>query len=60
MTLEAGRMRLIESGFQIDYLELIDGRALTPLAALRKNARVAAAVRLGRVRLIDNVALFTG
>ncbi|MFP6610418.1 MAG: pantoate--beta-alanine ligase [Deltaproteobacteria bacterium] len=42
---------------EIDYLELVDGENLQPVAAASAGAVVAVAVRLGGVRLIDNIVL---
>lgn len=59
MVLEAGRTKLTEAGMRVDYLDLVDGRTFEVLNTLKKNARVMVAARLGRVRLLDNIALFT-
>jgi pantoate--beta-alanine ligase len=57
-TLSAGKLRLIRMGFStIDYLELRDAATLEPLKDLKRPARLLAAVRLGAIRLIDNVAV---
>jgi pantoate--beta-alanine ligase len=42
-------------GARIDYLQAVDPLSLKPLRRLRRRALVAAAVRLGRARLIDNL-----
>jgi len=42
---------------RIDYLALCDGESLKPLSELRDKARLLAAVRLGKTRLIDNLAV---
>ena len=47
-TLEAG-------GFAVDYLELRDAASLAPMPRLAGPARLFAAARLGRTRLIDNI-----
>jgi len=45
-----------DAGFAVDYLELRDAATLAPLAGSpRQPARLLAAARLGRTRLIDNV-----
>jgi pantoate--beta-alanine ligase len=51
--------RLIEEipGAKLDYLELVDAENLETANNLRRPARLAAAVFLGKARLIDNVAL---
>jgi pantoate--beta-alanine ligase len=57
-TLRLGMSRLEKSGFRIDYLELRDSETLLPLeATVETPARLLAATYLGRVRLIDNVAV---
>ncbi|HET7095303.1 MAG TPA: pantoate--beta-alanine ligase [Thermomicrobiales bacterium] len=42
---------------EIDYLAVVDGATLEPVAEAAAGSRVLAAVRLGGVRLIDNIAL---
>ena len=54
-TLERGITRLRAGGFAVDYLELRDAADLTPMARLAGPARLLAAARIGRTRLIDNV-----
>jgi pantoate--beta-alanine ligase len=57
-TLERARTRLAEAGFDpIDYVELRDAETLAPLAALDRPARLLAAARMGKTRLIDNLPL---
>jgi pantoate--beta-alanine ligase len=47
---------LQKAGFAVEYLELRDAETLVPIAgAVRHPARILAAVRLGRTRLIDNM-----
>jgi pantoate--beta-alanine ligase len=54
--LARGRAALEEAGFAVEYLELRHGETLAALACARAApARVFAAARLGRTRLIDNV-----
>lgn len=53
----AARRDLTHAGFEVDYIDLVDGPTLTPLPAARSGARLIAAARLGTVRLIDNVAV---
>jgi pantoate--beta-alanine ligase len=54
--LERARSRLAEAGFEpIDYVELRDAETLAPLAALDRPARLLAAAKIGRTRLIDNL-----
>jgi pantoate--beta-alanine ligase len=57
-TLAAARERLAKAGFDpIDYVELCDAETLAPLAAVERPARLLAAARIGRTRLIDNLAV---
>jgi pantoate--beta-alanine ligase len=49
-TLEAG-------GFAVDYLELRDPASLSPMPRFTSSARLLVAARLGRTRLIDNIAV---
>jgi len=54
--LERARARLAEAGFDpIDYVELRDAETLAPVEALDRPARLLAAARIGRTRLIDNL-----
>jgi pantoate--beta-alanine ligase len=53
--LRDGRARLSAGGFALDYLELRAAETLATLAGLDRPARLLAAARLGRIRLIDNV-----
>ncbi|MGH7112406.1 MAG: pantoate--beta-alanine ligase [Stellaceae bacterium] len=54
--LARGHSALAEAGFAVEYLELCDAETLAPRAsAAGPPARVFAAARLGRTRLIDNV-----
>jgi pantoate--beta-alanine ligase len=49
---------LLAAGFaKVEYLTVVDAESLAPLDRVVGPARVAAAVRLGRTRLIDNVAI---
>jgi pantoate--beta-alanine ligase len=43
--------------FRIDYIELVDPVTLQPLTKNRRPALLAAAVFLGKTRLIDNVTI---
>lgn len=54
-----GIEELLRGGFDsVDYLELCDAENLQPLARLgRKPARLIAAARIGKTRLIDNIAV---
>jgi len=44
-------------GARLDYLELADAETLEPITNLHRPARLAAAVFLGKARLIDNIAV---
>jgi pantoate--beta-alanine ligase len=60
-TLEKARGRLQSAGFDpIDYVELRDAETLTPMAVLDRPARLLAAARMGRTRLIDNLPVSQG
>ncbi|MDQ2868524.1 MAG: pantoate--beta-alanine ligase [Verrucomicrobiota bacterium] len=41
----------------VDYLEIVEGETLEPLAQVRPNAMIALAVFIGKTRLIDNLRL---
>jgi pantoate--beta-alanine ligase len=54
--LQAAAERLAKAGFDpIDYVELRDAETLAPMAVLDRPARLLAAGRVGRTRLIDNL-----
>jgi pantoate--beta-alanine ligase len=53
--LRAAHAALSGDGFGVDYLALVDGPTLEPIAAAQPGARLIAAARLGTVRLLDNV-----
>ncbi len=55
--LQTARAMLSGDGFGVDYLALVDGPTLEPIAAARPGARLIAAARLGTVRLLDNIAV---
>ena len=48
---------LSAAGFTVDYLEARDAETLEPIASADKPVRLLAAARLGRTRLIDNIAV---
>jgi len=53
-----GVQTLAKAGFELDYFELRDALALTPLHKLdERPARLLIAARLGATRLIDNIAV---
>jgi pantoate--beta-alanine ligase len=54
--LDKARARLEAAGFDpIDYVALHDAETLAPMAVLDRPARLLAAARMGRTRLIDNL-----
>ena len=54
--LQEAREKLIEAGFDpVDYVELRDAETLEPVMLLDRPARLLAAARIGRTRLIDNL-----
>ena len=54
--LDRARARLEAAGFDpIDYVALHDAGTLAPMTALDRPARLLAAARMGRTRLIDNL-----
>ena len=54
--LKRARARLAAAGFDpVDYVALRDAATLEPLEALHRPARLLAAARIGRTRLIDNL-----
>jgi len=56
--LAAAVARLAEAGFDpIDYIALVDAATLEPIETLERPARLLAAAKLGRTRLIDNLAV---
>jgi pantoate--beta-alanine ligase len=46
-----------EAGFEIDYVEMVDGGTLQPAPSAEGTVLLAAAGKLGTTRLIDNIAL---
>ncbi len=55
--LERGIAALRAAGFVPDYLALRDAPDLSPMTTLDRPARLLTAARLGRTRLIDNIAV---
>ncbi|HZU90133.1 MAG TPA: pantoate--beta-alanine ligase, partial [Stellaceae bacterium] len=56
--LARGAAALASAGFAVEYLEVRDAETLAPIAAAAgAPARVFAAVRLGKTRLIDNMPI---
>jgi pantoate--beta-alanine ligase len=57
-SLAAGRAAIERAGFALDYFEARDARSLQPVDAAEGGAiRLLVAARIGRTRLIDNVAV---
>ena len=50
-----GFKKLKAAGFRPDYLECADPSTLAPVREAGKPARLLAAARLGKTRLIDNI-----
>ena len=56
--LEAGKKKIAEAGFDsVDYLEYRDSESLDTITSPDKPGRLLAAARLGKTRLIDNIAV---
>ena len=56
--LEKGRTAIAAAGFVVDYLEARDAKTLAPVtSAKHQPIRLLVAARLGKTRLIDNVAV---
>jgi len=54
--LDKARARLEGAGFEaIDYIDLRDAQTLVPMTLLDRPARLLAAAKIGRTRLIDNL-----
>lgn len=49
---------MTDSGFVVDYLDLVDPQTMEPVKTPCPGCRLVAAARLGRVRLLDNVSVF--
>ena len=49
------REELERAGFAVDYVEIVDPDTMRPVPLARPGAALAAAIRLGKTRLIDNV-----
>ncbi len=54
---EGARRELEDAGFEVDYAEVVDPATMRRTAEPRPGAALAAAVRLGKIRLLDNVLL---
>jgi pantoate--beta-alanine ligase len=56
--LKKARLDLEKAGFNtVDYVALVDAVTLKPLEVLDREARLLAAAKLGKTRLIDNLAV---
>jgi pantoate--beta-alanine ligase len=56
-SLQAGEAALRAAGLSPDYLSLVQAETLAPLDELCAPARLICAARLGKVRLLDNLAI---
>jgi len=54
---EEARSQLAAAGLSVDYVEAVDAETMTRAATVAPGVALAAAVRLGKTRLIDNVFL---
>lgn len=54
---ERSRRELEDAGFAVDYAEVVDPATMRRVAEPVPGAALAAAVRLGKIRLLDNVLL---
>ena len=58
VTLAEGKAQIERAGFVVDYLEARHAETLAPIAALANGpTRLLVAAKLGRTRLIDNIAV---
>lgn len=55
--LHAGRAAIAGAGFTLDYLEARDAKTLAPVVSHTQPIRLLVAARIGKTRLIDNVAV---
>jgi len=54
--LDCGCAEITNAGFTLDYLEARDAETLTPITSRTRPIRLLVAARLGKTRLIDNIA----
>jgi pantoate--beta-alanine ligase len=54
---EEARRQLESAGFSVDYVEAVDAATMRRAGAVAPGVALAAAVRLGKTRLIDNLEL---
>lgn len=57
---EATRRELEAAGLSVDYVDVVEPETMRRLAQVSRGAALAAAVRAGKTRLIDNVLLRAG
>lgn len=58
MALAAGREQITAAGFALDYLEARHAATLAPIASMKDGpVRLLVAAKLGKTRLIDNIAV---
>ena len=56
--LDEGRVMITQAGFALDYLEARHAETLAPVASAKERPlRLLVAARIGKTRLIDNVAV---
>jgi pantoate--beta-alanine ligase len=56
--LDEGRGEITRAGFALDYLEARNAETLAPVASIKDGRlRLLVAARIGKTRLIDNVAV---
>ncbi|MEJ5170058.1 MAG: pantoate--beta-alanine ligase [Fimbriimonadales bacterium] len=55
--LDRARVGLESDGFAVDYVAWVDPSTMEPVERLQTDSRLIAAVRLGSVRLIDNIGV---
>ncbi|MBX3120322.1 MAG: pantoate--beta-alanine ligase [Fimbriimonadaceae bacterium] len=55
--IEEARQSLVESGFDVDYIALVDEKLLEPVSVLKGSARLIVAAKIGSTRLIDNIGI---
>jgi pantothenate synthetase len=46
---------LADAGIRVEYVNVVDPQTMTPVAEALRGTAIAAAVRIGTTRLIDNV-----
>jgi pantoate--beta-alanine ligase len=51
------REALDRAGFEVDYVVAVDPETMRPATRIQAGTALAAAIRLGKTRLIDNVSL---